>query len=219
MQDERDENKPGGSRESAKDFEDDPDAPARSDDVRAALSLREAIQETEDALAKERPAAFRAQEARWLAAHLRFPTELDSIGEVRARGLARAAREAVQTRRSQAEMRAFSVRRFRRFASGTGGLIAGAVAVLVFVWFVVGKGNDSLPSPSRPAPMQTAWLVRDSIKRKESPSVRLDLLIQARLRKRQTGVSPKPSTLMNRHHRVSSHGASAKGAKPSENWL
>ncbi len=193
---------------------DDPDAPPRSDELRAAKSLREALRETEDKHDSDplHPLSPRSAEARWLAAHLRFPTEMESLGEVRARGLARSARELVAAKRSQAELRSSTMQKLSRALTGTGGLLLGAAVLLMVSWAILDQGSKLRSSPSMTM-NQTTWLLRESLRRGESPTARLDLLLQERLRHRRILSLRSGVTLVNRHHRVVSPNAAKEGDK------
>lgn len=193
---------------------DDPDAPPRSDELRAARALRQALHETEDKHESDplHPLAPRSQEARWLAAHLRFPTELESLGEVRARGIARSARESVAAKRSQAELRSSTIRQLGRSLTGTGGLLLGAAVLLLLSWAILDQGSR-LRGSSGTGMNQTAWLLRESLRRGESPTARLDLLLQERLRHRRMASLRSGATLVNRHHRMPSQSVQREGDK------
>lgn len=197
-----------------KSHSDDPDAPPRSDEFRAAQVLREALRETEDKLESDplHPGTPRSTEARWLAAHLRFPTELESLGEVRARGLARAARESIAVKRTHAELRSTTIRQLSRSITGTGGLLLGAAIMLIVSWAILDQGSKLRSTPSS-GMGQTAWLLRESLRRGESPTVRLDLILQERLRQRRMHHVRGSVTLVNRHHRLSSSTAMREGDK------
>ena len=186
----------------------DPEAPPRSDELRAARALRDSLRETEESPDSDDGSALRASnrrdpEARWLAAHLRFPTELESLGELRGRGLARAAREVVMAKRSQAEQRSSTLRRLGRSITGTGGLLLAAAVLLVFSWALLDQGSKLRQSPLGGELSQTAWLLRQSLHRRESPTERLDLLLKERLHHRRTHGLRHGVTLVNRHHRIS----------------
>src|SRR5262249_31986331 len=71
---------------------DDPDAPPTEEERRAAAALRDALDSPSRGLGAGNG---KEPDLKWLSAHLRVPTADDSLGELRARGLARAAREAV----------------------------------------------------------------------------------------------------------------------------
>lgn len=182
----------------------DPDAPPRSDELRAARTLREALQATEEVSDHDplRPQAKRTPEARWLAAHLRFPTEMESLGELRARGLARAAKELVQAKRSQAEQRSSTLRQLGRSITGTGGLLLAAALLLLFSWAILDQGSQLRSSQTGNFAGQTAWLLRASLRKGESPAARLDLMLQERLHQRRTHGMRNGVTLVNRHHRL-----------------
>ncbi|MFT3754971.1 MAG: hypothetical protein QM769_03325 [Pseudoxanthomonas sp.] len=165
---------------------DDPDAPPTPEELRAAAALREALTATEaprppaqGAAPGSRPRAA-SEEARWLAAHLRLPSADDSLGEVRARGISRAAREVVMNRRAQVRSRGW--RQLGRSVTGTGGLIAAAAALLVVSWGLFDQGLRLQRGLVRAVPRTTtALLLGASLKHKESPTQRLDLMIQERL--------------------------------------
>jgi len=177
-------------------LDDDPDAPATEEEKRAAARLREAVGDGETG--REEPLRLRPSprsvEARWLAAHLRYPSSDDSLGEVRARGLARAAREQVALRRGAVPPKTLPVRwrRASRLLTGSAGLLVAAVAFLAISWVVMEHGSPTVPGTARvlvdaqsSARTSTELLMHASIERKESPSRRLDLLIQARLAARR----------------------------------
>lgn len=181
--------------------EDELEAAATAEEKRAAANLRAALEPDAET------AAPRSSEGRWLAAHLRLPTAEDSLGEVRAWRLARAARESVQSRRRpQVERRSDWKRaaRLGRSLTSTGGLLGAAATLLIVSWLIVGQGQNgpagrhgagSSSGPQRtgrigtavaesgamPAAAAQALLLRSSLLRKESPVQRLDLMIQARL--------------------------------------
>jgi hypothetical protein len=167
---------------------DDPDAPPSEEERRGAAALREALSATEE------PASYpkgsgpaprlreRSEEARWLAAHLRLPSSNDSLGEVRARGISRAAREAVLSRRAGVKRRDSGWRQLGRALSGTGGLLAAAAVLLVVSWGLLDQGLRLRQGLLRPMPRATtALLLRGSLQRNESPTQRLDLMMQERL--------------------------------------
>ncbi len=188
---------------------DDPDAPPRSEEIRAAHTLRESLRETEESSDHDplRPLSRRDPEARWLAAHLRFPTELESLGELRARGLARSARESVMAKRSQAEQRSSTLRQVGRSITGTGGLLLAAAVLLLFAWGLLDQGSKLRQSPSVNGFNQTAWLLRRSLQSGESPTARLDTMLKERLHQRRTQGLRNGVRLVNRHHRVQSSSA------------
>jgi len=192
---------------------DDPDAPPSADEQRAARALREALRESEESQDSGtlRPPSRRDPEARWLAAHLRFPTELESLGELRGRGLARAAREAVMTKRSQAEQRSSTIRQLGRSISGTGGLLLAAALLLIFSWALLNHGSTLRQAQTGSGLTQTAWLLRESLRRSESPTARLDLMLQERLQQRRAHGLRTGVTLVNRHHRLPTSAAMASG--------
>lgn len=184
----------------------DPDAPPRSDELRAARSLRDALRATEEASDHDplRPQGKRTPEARWLAAHLRFPTEMESLGELRARGLARAAKEQVTAKRSQAQQRSSTLRQLGRSVTGTGGLLLAAAMLLLFSWAILDQGSQLRSKQTTGALGQTAWLLRDSLRKGETPTARLDMLLQERLHQRRSQGLRTGITLVNRHHRIQS---------------
>lgn len=167
---------------------DDPDAPPTPEELRAAAALREALAATEaprpatpGAALGQRPRAA-SEEARWLAAHLRLPSADDSLGEVRARGLARAAREALLGRRAQVKRRDGGWRQLGRALSGTGGLLAAAAVLLIVSWGLFDQGLRLQKDLLQPMPRATtALLLRGSLQRNESPAQRLELMMQERL--------------------------------------
>lgn len=163
-------------------LKDDPDAPPTEEERRLAASLREALSATEEATSGAASPAHKSEEGRWLAAHLRLPTEKDGLGEVRARGLARAAREALLGRRAQAARRDRGWRQLGRTLSGTGALVAAAAVLLIVSWGLLDQGVRLQRGFARPVPrVTTALLLRSSLQRDESPTQRLDLMLQERL--------------------------------------
>lgn len=173
-------------------YEDDPDAPPSEEEKRAAAALRKALEPGE---AGEAP---KSAEGKWLAAHLRLPTAEDALGDVRAWRLSRGARESLQSRRGAAQKAPSSFSRLSRSLTSTGGLLAAAAMLLVVSWLIVGQGQRGTSSLSRGVADggRGARLLRNSvasaraaqslvfyrsIKREESPSQRLDLMIQTRL--------------------------------------
>lgn len=167
---------------------DDPDAPPSEEERRGAAALREALQATEEPTSYPKGSGpgprlrEKSEEARWLAAHLRLPSANDSLGEVRARGLARAAREALLSRRAQAKHRDGGWRQLGRALSGTGGLLAAAAVLLIVSWGLLDQGLRLRQGLLRPMPRATtALLLRGSLQRNESPTQRLDLMMQERL--------------------------------------
>ena len=172
---------------------DDPDAPPTEEERRAAAALREALAATEEpplAQPGSGPAkrlGERSEEARWLAAHLRLPSADDSLGELRARGLARAAREAVVSRRLPVKKRDGGWRQLGRSLTGTGGLLAAAAVLLIVSWGLLDQGLRLQRGLYRAAPrVTTALLLRSSLDRNESPTRRLDLMMQERLQQLRT---------------------------------
>lgn len=170
----------------------DPDAPPTEEERRLAAALREALLATEEAAVqgpggtKKSGAAQRlghkSEEGRWLAAHLRLPTAHDALGEVRARGLARAAREALLSRRAEAARRDRGWRQLGRTLGGTGALLLAAAALLIVSWGLFDQGVRLQRGLIRPMPRATtALLLRSSLQRNESPTERLDLMMRERL--------------------------------------
>lgn len=146
-----------------------------------------------------------SSESRWLAAHLRHPKTEDSLGEVKARRLARMARESVQQRQQRSSQRASSWARLGRSLSSTAGLLGVAGLLLLISWLLLDQGDPRksarveggastvrlprmLPPPARVA---TALLLRHSLDKKEDPAQRLDLMIQRRLSELR-GAVPEP---------------------------
>ncbi|MCS6914823.1 MAG: hypothetical protein RMK29_02060 [Myxococcales bacterium] len=158
---------------------DEPEAPPNEEELRAAAALR-------DELERSGPPSA---EVAWLRAHLRLPTWDDSLGEVRARGLARAAREQVQARRAAAALLAARLppwRQVRRALIGTGGLVASAT----LLFLVSSAMLDQMRRPAGTTPHRAAQaeLLRTSLRLRESPSRRLDLMLEDRLQLlRQSG--------------------------------
>lgn len=193
--------KPGAEPESAI------DAPPTEEELRAAAALRRALGDGGDEPA---PAPATA-ERRWLAAHLRLPTAEDSLGEVRAWRLARAARESVAAKRLRAAQRSGGWTRLGRSLTSTGGLLAAAALLLIVSWLIVGQGPGQnqgelrragngahengasgarasrAVNPSGRAIQGLMW--RDSFKLKETPAQRLDLMIQARMAELRSAAS------------------------------
>ncbi len=166
----------------------DPDAPPTEEERRGAAALREALLSTEEPTSYPKGSGptprlrEKSEEARWLAAHLRLPSVNDSLGEVRARGLARAAREALLSRRAQAKPRDGGWRQLGRALSGTGGLLAAAAVLLIVSWGLLDQGLRLRQGLLQPMPRATtALLLRGSLQRNESPTQRLDLMMQERL--------------------------------------
>lgn len=150
-------------------------------------------------------AAPQSNEGRWLAAHLRYPKPEDSLGEVKARRLARMAREAVQQRQQRSSQRASSWARLGRSLSSTAGLLGAAGLLLLISWLILDQGDPRkqarvdtgtstvrlprmMPPPLRVA---TALLLRHSLAKGEDPAQRLDLMIQRRLSELR-GAMPEP---------------------------
>lgn len=165
----------------------DPDAEPTEDELRAASALREALSATELPVSPGgRREPVSDGEARWLAAHLRVPTADDSLGEVRARRLARAARESVSARRAVAARRGGSLRQLGRSLSGTGGLLAAAAFLLIVSWALLEQGSRLRQRTMSPT-VASALVYRRSLHRAESPSLRIDLMLQERLLTRRSG--------------------------------
>lgn len=190
-------------------LKDDPDAPPTEEERRLAAALREALSATEEAVPegsgpKSSGAvpriSHKSEEGRWLAAHLRLPSERDSLGEVRARGLARAAREALLSRRAQAARRGRSWRQLGRTLGGTGALLAAAAVLLIVSWGLLDQGARLQRGFARPMPRATtALLLRSSLQRNESPTQRLDLMLQERLQQlRAAPVRPSAAAVASR---------------------
>lgn len=185
--------------------------PITEEEVRAAAALRDALEPRDGA------SAPLSTEGRFLAAHLRLPTALDSLGEVRAWRLARAARESIQASRRRFVARSggwVRLGRIGRSLYGTAGLWATAALLLFFCWFIVGQGQgQGQGGPSwgrrdtgyggggtidkdgtrllRPAALSSraalALGFRLSFQRQESPSARLDLMMMSRLCELRSG--------------------------------
>lgn len=201
---------PAGPPHAPHPLKDDPDAPPTEEERRLAAALREALSATEEASPeaaggpKSSGAAPRlihkSEEGRWLAAHLRLPSERDSLGEVRARGLARAAREALLSRRAQAAQRDRSWRQLGRTLGGTGALLAAAAALLIVSWGLLDQGARLQRGFAHPVPRTTtALLLRTSLQRNESPTQRLDLMLQERLQQlRAAPVRTGPAAVASR---------------------
>ncbi len=132
------------------------------EELRAAAALQKALAAPEEGLRS------RGAESRWLAAHLRFPAAEDSLGDVRAWRLARAARESVQLRRGLLHSRSRKrneldrasrflplwwieplgrLNRVGRALTSTGGLLGAAALLLITSWLLVGQAGD--PNPRR----------------------------------------------------------------------
>ena len=163
----------------------DPDAPPSEEELRAAAALQRELE-------GEGP---RSPEVAWLRAHLRTAKWEDSLGEVRARGLARAAREQVATRRAaQSSLLPAGLppwRQLRRALIGTGGLVASTALLLVFSSVILDQAGR--PAVAEQHRAQQAQLLRASLQLKESPTQRLDLLIEDRLQAvRQAGYRGRP---------------------------
>lgn len=166
---------------------------------------REAQAEGEAAEEASPASGPQSSEARWLAAQLRYPKPEDSLGEVKARRLARMAREAVQQRQLRSSQRASSWARLGRSLSSTAGLLGAAGLLLLISWLILDQGDprkqarvDSGASPVRlprmsppSARVATALLLRHSLAKKEEPAQRLDLMIQRRLSELR-GAMPEP---------------------------
>lgn len=152
-----------------------------------------------------------SSEARWLTAHLRYPKPEDSLGEVKARRLARMAQEAVHLRRVRNTQRASSWARLGRSLSSTAGLLGAAGLLLLVSWLILDQGDPRkhgrsdgtvvrLSRVSPPSARVTAALLwRQSLelgkrgKKDEGPVTRLDLMIQRRLNElRGSPLDPVP---------------------------
>lgn len=149
-----------------------------------------------------------SNEARWLAAHLRYPKAEDSLGEVKARRLARMAQESVQLRRIRNTQRASSWAKMGRSLSSTAGLLGAAGLLLLVSWLILDQGELRKPGRgpagsarisrvSRIAPpsarVTAALLLRQSLAKNEDPSTRLNLMIQRRLNElRGSTLDPVP---------------------------
>ncbi|MFO0574067.1 MAG: hypothetical protein U1A78_08720 [Polyangia bacterium] len=174
----------------------EPDAEPTEDELRAAAALRETLAATELAPGPGgRREPVSDPEARWLAAHLRLPTADDSLGEVRARGLSRAARELLTARREVAARRGGSLRQLGRSLSGTGGLLAAAALLLVVSWALLEQGSRLRQRTMSPT-VASALLYRRSLHRAESPSQRLELMLQERLLARRGGAGRSSATVI-----------------------
>lgn len=174
-------------------YEDDPDAPPSEEEKRAAAALKSALEREDDA------GPPRSVEGKWLAAHLRLPTAEDSLGDVRAWRLARGARESLQARRAAVEQQGEGFSRLGRSLTSTGGLLAAAAMLLIVSWLIVGQGQrastvahsgagrDGNPKVRALQPSATSLraaqtlIYKSSLKRAESPTKRLDLMIETRL--------------------------------------
>lgn len=176
----------------------EPDAEPTEDELRAAAALRESLAATELAPGPGgRREPVSDPEARWLAAHLRIPSADDSLGEVRARGLSRAARELLTARRAMAARRGGSLRQLGRSLSGTGGLLAAAALLLVVSWALLEQGSRLRQRTMSPT-VASALLYRRSLHRAESPSQRLELMLQERLLARRGGAGRTSATVIAR---------------------
>lgn len=174
-------------------YEDDPDAPPSEEEKRAAAALKNALEREDDA------GPPRSAEGKWLSAHLRLPTAEDSLGDVRAWRLARGARESMQARRAAAEQQGEGFSRLGRSLTSTGGLLAAAAMLLIVSWLIVGQGQRAqtvannasgregsakvrtLQSSATSLRAAQTMIYRSSLKRAESPTKRLDLMIETRL--------------------------------------
>ena len=176
----------------------DPEAEPTEEELRTAGALRRALSATELAAGPGgRREPVLDPEARWLAAHLRVPTADDSLGEVRARGLARSAREVVTARRALAARRGGSLRQLGRSLSGTGGLLAAAALLLVVSWALLEQGSRLRQRTMSPT-VASALVYRRSLQRAESPSQRLELMLQERLLARRGGGARSSTTVIAR---------------------
>ena len=146
-----------------------------------------------------------SNEARFLIAHLRYPKAEDSLGEVKARRLARMAQEAVHLRRIRHTQRASSWARLGRSLSSTAGLLGAAGLLLLVSWLILDQGDPRRPSRkdggslrvSRVSPpsarVTSTLLLRQSLAKREDPAARLDLMIQRRMNElRGSALDPVP---------------------------
>ncbi len=146
-----------------------------------------------------------SNEARFLIAHLRYPKAEDSLGEVKARRLARMAQEAVHLRRIRHTQRASSWSRLGRSLSSTAGLLGAAGLLLLVSWLILDQGDPRKPSRkdssslrvSRVSPpsarVTSTLLLRQSLAKREDPAARLDLMIQRRMNElRGSALDPVP---------------------------
>lgn len=182
----------------------DPDAPPTEEELRGAAGLRDGLAALDAPGPGPGPAAGPGRtplgaDARWLVAHLRVPRADDSLGELRARGLSRAAREAVQTRRVQAPRRASgssrgTLRQLGRALGGTGGLFGAAALLLVVSWVLLDHSarmrerQPAVAAESGRSAAATALLLGTSLRNKESPSRRLELMLMDRLQARRAAL-------------------------------
>lgn len=183
----------------------DPDAPPTEEELRGAAGLRDGLAALDAPGPGPGPAAGPGRtplgaDARWLVAHLRVPRADDSLGELRARGLSRAAREAVQTRRVQAPRRASgsargTLRQLGRALGGTGGLFGAAALLLVVSWVLLDhsarmreRQPGAVAAEGGRSAAATALLLGTSLRNKESPSRRLELMLMDRLQARRAAL-------------------------------
>lgn len=163
---------------------DDPDAPPSPEELRGAAELRQALAETEvPRAALPRRTGLHHPEASWLAAQLRLPLPDDALGQVRARGLARAARELLQSKRRPPVVVERQPRQSMWLTvRGTGGLLAAAGLLLFISWTLLEQALK-LQHAERPQARAsaTALMLRASLKRGDSAAQRLDVMLQARL--------------------------------------
>lgn len=162
---------------------DDLDRPPSAEELAAAAGLRDEL-------------AADGAGAGWLRAHLRAATEEDVLGDVRSRGIARAAREALQQRRAllgSASGRAGgrarpghppAVRLLREvgplFLSVGAGLLLLTGGAVWLESFMSGRApGRAEPEIAAPGP-GTQLLLRASLKRGESATARLDIMIEER---------------------------------------
>lgn len=162
--------------------DDDPLAPPTEEELARAAHLRDELEAPAGAADHPRP-----PEAAWLAAHLRAPREDDLLGDLRARHLLRAAREAVVARQAARRARQTAWRRVGRGLWGTGGLLALAAALLLVSSVLLEHAwHPEAAGALQPAALR-AGLLRASFLRKESATERLNLMIEDRLQALRAG--------------------------------
>lgn len=178
----------------------DPDAPPTEEELRGAASLRDSLAPLDTPKKSRAHAPPLGPEAKWLLAHLRVPQADDSIGELRARGLARAARETLLAKRTHAARRGTGAELWRhlgRSLSGTGRLLGAAALVLLVSWMLLDRSRTRAPQRDTLAndrTVATALLLRSSLEKHESPSLRLDLMLQERLSQHRNGRRGRATT-------------------------
>lgn len=173
-------------------FEDDPDAPPSEEEKRAAAALHRA-------LASRDEGSLPSPELKWLSAHLRLPTAQDALGDVRSRRIARLSREAAQAKRAALAQRGTLWTRIANSLTSSAGLLVAAGLLLFLSWLIVGQGQQhrgSHPSYAQAlvdsqhrlqhARAAQMLLFRESFKRNESPTKRIDLMITTRLAERRS---------------------------------